>query len=47
MRQNLHTHTTFCDGTNTAEEMIQAARELGMDSLGFSGHSPWWGSVGS
>lgn len=40
MRQNLHTHTTFCDGTNTAEEMIQAARELGMDSLGFSGHSP-------
>lgn len=40
MRQNLHTHTTFCDGKNTAEEMILAALELGMDSLGFSGHSP-------
>ena len=40
MRQNLHTHTTFCDGKNTAEEMVLAALELGMDSLGFSGHSP-------
>lgn len=40
MRQNLHTHTTFCDGKNTAEEMILAALEQGMESLGFSGHSP-------
>lgn len=40
MRQNLHTHTTFCDGKNTAEEMVLAALEMGMDSLGFSGHSP-------
>jgi len=37
--QNLHTHTTFCDGKNTVEEMIQAAIGLGMNSLGFSGHS--------
>lgn len=40
MRQNLHTHTTFCDGKNTPQEMIRAALEQGMDSLGFSGHSP-------
>ena len=40
MLQNLHTHTTFCDGKNTPEEMVQAAITLGMDSLGFSGHSP-------
>lgn len=40
-RQNLHTHTTFCDGTNTAQEMVEAAIALGMDSLGFSGHSPY------
>ena len=38
--QNLHTHTTFCDGKNTPEEMVQAAISLGMDSMGFSGHSP-------
>lgn len=38
--QNLHTHTTFCDGNNTAEEMVQSAIRLGMNSLGFSGHSP-------
>ena len=37
--QNLHTHTTYCDGKSTAEEMILAALELGCDSIGFSGHS--------
>lgn len=40
MIQNLHTHTTFCDGKNTPEEMVRAALSLGMDSLGFSGHAP-------
>lgn len=40
MIQNLHTHTTFCDGRNTPEEMVLAALSLGMDSLGFSGHAP-------
>ena len=40
MIQNLHTHTSFCDGANTPEEMVQAAIALGMDSLGFSGHGP-------
>lgn len=37
--QNLHTHTSFCDGADTPEEMIVAALKKGFDSLGFSGHS--------
>ena len=40
MLQNLHTHSTFCDGKNTPREMIEAAIRLGFDSLGFSGHAP-------
>jgi histidinol-phosphatase (PHP family) len=36
---NYHTHTRFCDGANTAEEMVVAALELGCPELGFSGHS--------
>ncbi|MCQ2572605.1 MAG: histidinol-phosphatase [Treponema sp.] len=36
---NFHTHTTFCDGKNTAEEMVLAAIEKGFSILGFSGHS--------
>ena len=36
---DLHTHTTWCDGKNTPEEMVRAAIALGMETLGFSGHS--------
>ena len=36
---NLHTHTTFCDGKNSAEEIVQEALRLGMTTIGFSGHS--------
>ncbi len=36
---NAHTHSTFCDGKSTLEEMVQRAIELGYTSLGFSGHS--------
>ncbi len=35
---NFHTHSTFCDGKNTAEEMLLAAIEKGFDVLGFSSH---------
>lgn len=34
-----HTHCNFCDGQNTAEEMVQAAISLGFNALGFSSHS--------
>lgn len=37
--QNLHTHSTFCDGVDTPEEMVNIAIEKGFDSIGFSGHS--------
>ncbi|MCL2391858.1 MAG: histidinol-phosphatase [Oscillospiraceae bacterium] len=37
--QNLHTHTTYCDGILSAEDMIKAALEKGCTSLGFSEHS--------
>ncbi len=36
---NLHTHTCFCDGKNTPEEIVQKAIALGMEAIGFSGHS--------
>ena len=36
---NYHTHTTFCDGKNTPEELIERALELGCPEIGFSGHS--------
>ena len=35
---NFHTHTSFCDGKNTAEEMVETAIREGFCSLGFSGH---------
>lgn len=38
IRANYHTHTTFCDGTDTAEDMVKAAIALGFEHLGFSGH---------
>ena len=39
MKQNLHTHTVFCDGRDTPEELITHAISLGFESLGFSKHS--------
>jgi histidinol-phosphatase (PHP family) len=39
MLQNLHTHSTFCDGKNTPEEIVLSAIEKKFDSIGFSGHA--------
>ena len=36
---NYHTHTTYCDGKDTPEEMVLAAIGYGMHALGFSTHS--------
>ena len=38
--QNLHTHTTYCDGRDTPREMIEAAIAQGFSSIGFSEHGP-------
>ena len=35
---NLHTHSTFCDGINTPEEIVLGAIAKGMPAVGFSGH---------
>ncbi len=39
IKQNLHTHTTYCDGKNTCEEIIISAIDKGFESIGFSGHA--------
>ena len=36
--QNLHQHTTFCDGNDTAEEVVLEAIKKGFGAIGFSGH---------
>ena len=38
-KQCLHTHSTFCDGKNSLEEMVLSAIDKNFDSIGFSGHS--------
>lgn len=37
--QNLHTHSSYCDGANTPEEVIHTAIDKGFTSIGFSGHA--------
>ena len=36
---DLHTHTTFCDGNNTPEEMVKSAIEKGLSTVGVLAHS--------
>ena len=36
---DLHTHTTYCDGRNTPEEMVLKAIEKGLDQIGLLAHS--------
>lgn len=38
MLANYHTHTTFCDGKNTPEEIVLSAIDCGFSAIGFSGH---------
>ncbi len=40
IKSNYHTHTVFCDGSNTHEELVLSAIDKGFSILGFSGHSP-------
>lgn len=41
---NLHTHSVFCDGKNTFEEMIESAISRQFTVLGFSSHSLYPGA---
>ncbi len=36
---NFHTHTRYCDGKDTPEELALEALRLGCPALGFSGHA--------
>lgn len=36
---NFHTHTVFCDGHDTPEELVLRAIDLGCKEIGFTGHS--------
>ena len=36
---NYHTHTNYCDGKDSPEELVKAAIEKGFFALGFSSHS--------
>ena len=38
-KQNLHIHSTYADGKDQPEAMIQTAIQRGFDSIGFSEHS--------
>lgn len=38
MKTNFHTHSTFCDGKNTPEEIVLSAIDKGFAAIGFSGH---------
>lgn len=40
MWSNFHTHTSWCDGKSTIEQLIDEASRLGMDALGFASHAP-------
>lgn len=40
MKRNLHSHTQFCDGRSTMEEMVRAAEAAGFTVWGFSPHAP-------
>ncbi len=35
-----HAHSTYSDGKNTLEEMVQAAIKCGMKEIGFTDHAP-------
>ena len=36
---NYHTHTCYCDGRDTPEELVLEAIRLGCPAIGFTGHS--------
>jgi len=39
IKTNFHTHTQFCDGKSTAEEMVLSAIEHNIKFLGFTSHT--------
>ncbi|MDR0630238.1 MAG: histidinol-phosphatase [Treponema sp.] len=42
----LHTHSTFCDGQDSIENLCRRAYEKGLVSIGFSSHAPIYRKTG-
>ena len=40
LKFNYHSHSTYCDGRNSLEEMVQSSIEKGLSHFGFSAHAP-------
>lgn len=38
IKKDLHVHTYYCDGKDSPRDIVLAAVEMGMETLGFSGH---------
>ena len=38
-KQNLHTHSLFCDGKDSLEDLVKEAIKQGFSSIGFSSHA--------
>lgn len=39
IKTDLHTHTYYCDGKDSPEDMVLSAISKGFENIGFSGHS--------
>lgn len=40
MKSNFHSHTQFCDGRSSMEEILKSAVKAGFEEWGFSPHAP-------
>ena len=40
VKSNVHVHTSWCDGSNSPREMVEAALIKGFSDIGFSSHAP-------
>lgn len=40
MWSNIHTHSSWCDGKSSPDEIVRRAETLGLASLGFASHGP-------
>ncbi len=39
-RASLHTHNSYCDGTSSIRQVVEAAIHIGMEQIGISSHAP-------